>query len=477
MNAVQLCWLRNDLRVHDNHALWHASQNGPVVAACILTPDTWRAHDDAPVKVDFWRRNLEQLAEQLKALNIPLRILHGESWSTAPQQLLALATELNAQALFFNDEYGVHEQQRDQAVADTFAAEGVGCQRYTDLILFKPGSLLTQSGSMFKVYSQFRKQAYQRLHDHLPARLPAPKKQSDIGISSDPVPQQIAGHEAASAQQQSLWPAGESAASERLTLFAEQIMADYDSARDRPDVDGTSRLSAYLVSGVLSPRQCLHAAIGANQGEFDSGNPGAITWVNELLWREFYKHILVCYPRVSRHRAFRPEMEHIPWRHDPKALEAWQQGRTGIPIIDAAMRQLLTTGWMHNRLRMLTAMFLTKNLLIDWKQGERWFMQHLIDGDLAANNGGWQWSASTGTDSVPYFRIFNAVTQSRKFDPDGDFIRTWVPEIAHLPTKQLHQPPMDDLFSSTAYPAPLVDLGDSRRRALDVFKHLGDHHD
>ena len=256
MNAVQLCWLRNDLRVHDNHALWHASQNGPVVAACILTPDTWLAHDDAPVKADFWRRNLEQLAEQLKALNIPLRILQGESWSTAPQQLLALATELKAQALFFNDEYGVHEQQRDQAVADTFAAEGLACQRYTDLILFKPGSLLTQSGSMFKVYSQFRKQAYQRLHDHLPACLPAPKKQPDIGISSDPVPQQIAGYEAASAQQQSLWPAGESAASERLTLFAEQIMADYDSARDRPDVDGTSRLSAYLVSGVLSPRQC-----------------------------------------------------------------------------------------------------------------------------------------------------------------------------------------------------------------------------
>lgn len=477
MNAIQLCWLRNDLRLYDNHALWQASQNGPVVAVCLLTPDTWLEHDDAPVKVDFWRRNLEQLSEQLARLNIPLKILRADKWADAAQLLLNLAADLDAQALFFNDEYGVHEQQRDDAVAAAFTAQGLQCERFTDLILFKPGTLLTQAGSMFKVYSQFRKQAYQRLHESLPACLPAPDKQQETGIKADAIPKQIAGYQPASAQQCSLWPAGEDASRERLALFTEQIMADYDSARDLPDVDGTSRLSAYLVAGVLSPRQCLHAAISANQGEFDSGNPGAITWVNELLWREFYKHILVCYPRVSMHRAFRPEMESIPWRDDSQALEAWQQGRTGIPIIDAAMRQLLTTGWMHNRLRMLTAMFLTKNLLIDWKHGERWFMQQLIDGDLAANNGGWQWSASTGTDSAPYFRIFNAVTQSRKFDPRGDFIRTWVPEIAHLSSKQIHQPLVDDLFASSDYPAPLVDLGQSRRRALDVFKQQGDQHD
>lgn len=476
MSAIQLCWLRNDLRLHDNHALWHASQSGPVVVVCLLTPDTWLEHDDAQVKVDFWRRNLEHLSKQLKMLNIPLKILSADNRSVAAQQLLKLATDVDAQGLFFNDEYGVHEQQRDDAVASEFTAQGLQCQRFTDLILFKPGSLLTQSGTMFKVYSQFRKQAYQRLHDGLPACLPAPEKQANTGIQADAVPEQISGYQAASKEQQRLWPAGEDAASERLALFTEQIMSDYDSARDRPDVDGTSRLSAYLVSGVLSPRQCLHAAIGANQGEFDSGNPGAITWVNELLWREFYKHILVCYPRVSMHRAFRPDMENIPWRDDSEALQAWQAGNTGIPIIDAAMRQLKATGWMHNRLRMLTAMFLTKNLLIDWKHGERWFMQHLIDGDLAANNGGWQWSASTGTDSVPYFRIFNAVTQSRKFDPQGDFIRTWVPEIAQLSSKQIHQPPGADMFAGTDYPAPLVDLGESRRRALDVFKHAGEHH-
>jgi deoxyribodipyrimidine photo-lyase len=224
---------------------------------------------------------------------------------------------------------------------------------------------------------------------------------------------------------------------------------------------------------VLSPRQCLHAALAANQGEFDSGNPGVVTWINELLWREFYKHILVGYPRVSRHRAFRLETEAVPWRHAPQELAAWQEGRTGLPIIDAAMRQLLATGWMHNRLRMIVAMFLTKNLLIDWREGERFFMRHLIDGDLAANNGGWQWSASTGTDAAPYFRIFNPISQSQKFDPDGHFIRQWVPELAGLNKRDIHDPSsLGGLFAPSGYPRPIVDLSRSRERALAAFKNL-----
>ncbi len=192
-----------------------------------------------------------------------------------------------------------------------------------------------------------------------------------------------------------------------------------------------------------------------------------------MLWREFYKHILVGYPQVSRHKAFRAHTEALPWRTAPDDFEAWQQGRTGIPLIDAAMRQLLHTGWMHNRLRMVVAMFLSKNLLIDWRKGEQHFMRHLIDGDLAANNGGWQWSASTGTDSVPYFRIFNPVTQSQRFDPDGRFIRHWLPELTQLDNKTIHLPvKSSDLFDTSRYVSPIVDLGKSRQRALAAFKGL-----
>ncbi len=474
MSTTQLYWLRNDLRIHDNHALWHACQKGSVIAVCVLTPDTWHEHDDAPVKIDFWLRSLRILKDSFDKLGIPLRVIQAKRFSDSAQALMDLAKETDAQGIFFNDEYGIHEQDRDNAVAEAFAAASLTCHRYADQVLFMPGSLRTQEGTMYKVFSQFRKQANQRLHDRLPDCLPAPGKQTMTGVASDAVPESIPGFASATRVQQDSWPAGEQAAHERLKLFSDDILFDYKDLRDQPAVDGTSRMSTYLTSGVLSARQCLHAAVAANQGEFDSGNPGAVAWISEVLWREFYKHILVCYPRVSRSRAFRPETEAVPWRNDPEGLEAWQQGRTGIPIVDAAMRQLLATGWMHNRLRMISAMFLTKNLLIDWREGESWFMRHLIDGDLASNNGGWQWSASTGTDSAPYFRVFNPVTQSQRFDPEGEFIRTWIPELGDLDAKQIHQPPAGDLLGSIDYPRPIVDLGESRKRAIATFKSLGE---
>ena len=473
MMPLQLCWLRNDLRLSDNHALYHARQKGPVVAVCLLSPQTWQAHDDAAIKIDFWLRNLHSLQAELQQLNIPLRLLNVSDWQQAPDALLQLANQLGAAALHFNDEYGIHEQARDTAVSQACTRDGISCHRYTDQLLFRPGSLLTQAGHMFKVYSQFRRLAYRELHRACPPCLPRIQAQSQMPCPADPLPPELEGFVASPAQR-TLWPAGEEAAHERLQWFCQQSLSDYAEQRDRPDLDGTSRLSAYLTAGVLSVRQCLHAALRSNQGEFDTGQPGAVSWINELLWREFYKHILVCYPRVSRQQAFRVEMEQVPWRHDPAALRAWQEGRTGFPILDAAMRQLRHTGWMHNRLRMLSAMFLTKNLLIDWREGERWFMQHLIDGDLAANNGGWQWSASTGTDAAPYFRIFNPLTQSEKFDPRGDFIRRWLPELAHLKGKQIHQPIKADLFSTIDYPAAIVDLKQTRQRALDAFKSLGE---
>ena len=216
----------------------------------------------------------------------------------------------------------------------------------------------------------------------------------------------------------------------------------------------------------------MQALFTSSQGYFQLEDVGQQTWLDELLWREFYQHTLHDFPKVSRHQPFKENTKAIVWRDAPEDLTAWQQGRTGIPIVDAGMRQLLATGWMHNRVRMITAMFLSKNLLIDWRLGEAWFMQHLIDGDLAANNGGWQWCASTGMDAAPYFRIFNPVNQSQRFDPNGDYIREWVPELAHLDAKTIHEPYAKNPDLGLDYPKPIVDLKQSRIRAIEAFKNL-----
>ncbi|MGE8150551.1 deoxyribodipyrimidine photo-lyase [Pseudomonas vancouverensis] len=470
---MQLIWLRSDLRLHDNTALSAAAARGPTVAVYLLSPQQWLAHDDAPCKVDFWLRNLRELRLELDRLNIPLLIRTAPSWDDAPAVLLELCLQLQIDALYLNEEYGIHETRRDAAVARKLKAEGIEVRRYLDQLLFKPGSVLTKTGTYFQVFSQFRKVCYERLHHSLPGLVLAPKSQTPLNLASDALPDSVEGFAVPSDTLRNLWPAGENEAQRRLDAFTDQQIEYYGNDRDFPARPGTSQLSAYLAAGVISPRQCLHAALQSNHGEFETGHPSAVTWINELLWREFYKHILVGYPRVSRHRAFRPETEAIAWRDAPDDLAAWQQARTGLPIIDAAMRQLLETGWMHNRLRMVVAMFLTKNLLIDWREGERFFMRHLIDGDLAANNGGWQWSSSTGTDSAPYFRIFNPLSQSEKFDPEGLFIKHWLPELASLSKKEVHNPAnLGGLFGAVDYPSPIVDLHASRARALAAFKNL-----
>ncbi|MCX7080828.1 MAG: deoxyribodipyrimidine photo-lyase [Pseudomonas sp.] len=470
---MQLIWLRSDLRVHDNTALAAAAERGPTVAVYLLSPEQWQAHDDAACKVDFWLRNLRELSKILGELNIPLLIRHAATWEQAPQVLLELCQQLHVQALHVNEEYGIHETRRDASVARAVEAHGVTFYSHFDQLLFKPGSVLTKTGTWFQVFSQFRKVCYTRLHSRLPRLVKTPKAQLPMAIISDPVPSQVEGFATPSETLRNLWPAGEAEAQRRLENFTDRQIDHYKSERDFPAKPGTSQLSAYLAAGVISARQCLHAALQCNQGEFESGNIGAVTWINELLWREFYKHILVGYPRVSRHRAFRPQTEAIAWRDAPEELAAWQQARTGLPIIDAAMRQLLETGWMHNRLRMVVAMFLTKNLLIDWREGERFFMRHLIDGDLAANNGGWQWSSSTGTDSAPYFRIFNPLSQSEKFDAQGLFIKHWLPELAAMNKKDIHNPAaLGGLFGAADYPQPMVNLSQSRERALAAFKNL-----
>ena len=231
-------------------------------------------------------------------------------------------------------------------------------------------------------------------------------------------------------------------------------------------------ISPYLVAGVVSPRQCMATALKATEGQIGKEG-GANIWISELTWRDFYTQVMVACPRVSMHQPFKPKTKQVPWRHDEDEYERWCQGMTGYPIVDAGIRQLNRTGWMHNRLRMVTAMFLTKNLLIDWRWGERYFMKNLIDGDLAANNGGWQWSASTGTNSVPYFRIFNPFSQSKRFDSQGDFIKKMCPELASVPSAALHDPQKLEktrLERKLDYPPPVVDYKLGRERALEAFK-------
>ena len=475
---MHLTWLRSDLRIDDNTALSAASERGPTIALWLVSPGQWRAHDDAACKVDFWLRNLRDMRQSLAQLNIPLLIRTIDTWDQAPQALLEVCRQHRVQSVHWNEEYGLNEQRRDEATRALLERSAIHAHSHLDQLFFRPGTILTRSGDYFQVFSQFKKSCLEQLHRGLPALARRVQRQAPLQVASDRIPEQLDGFEKPGHALREHWPAGEAEAQVRLARFIDETIDDYQQLRDLPAKPGTSQLSPYLAAGVISPRQCLHAALASNRGEFDSGSSGVQTWINELLWREFYKHILTGYPQVSRHRAFRAQTEALPWRDAPADFEAWAQGRTGYPIIDAAMRQLLHTGWMHNRLRMIVAMFLSKNLLIDWRKGERHFMRHLIDGDLAANNGGWQWSASTGTDAVPYFRLFNPVSQSQRFDPKGHFIRHWLPELQGLDEKSIHLPvKAADLFAKHSYQSPIVDLDSSRQRALEAFRSLSHRQD
>jgi deoxyribodipyrimidine photo-lyase len=472
-----LMWFRADLRTADNTALHEALREAKrgVVAVFTMSPGQWLEHDWADIKVEFLHRTLRSLSTRLEALNIPVRILETDRFSGAAPALLSLATELGCDSLYFNREYEVNEARRDDAVRAAFEAAGRSVHAYTDQTILAPGEVLTKEGRWYTVFSPFKRAAYRVFDERGGAPvLPAPRKQSEMPCPPDLIPANVRGFDLARGRPD-LWKEGEEHARSRLRTFIDKRLAAYKSLRDTPSVSGTSVLSPYLTIGAISPRQCLAAALDANEGKFDTGDPGAAQWISELFWREFYKHLLVAYPRLCMGRAFKPETEQLPWSDNDDHFAAWCEGRTGVPIVDAAMRQLLQTGWMHNRLRMITAMYLTKDLFIDWRRGERFFMRHLVDGDLAPNNGGWQWSASTGTDAAPYFRIFNPVSQSRACDPDGAFIRRFIPELASLDGDDIHEPgtaaPLK--LASTGYPLrPIVDHAEARTRVLKAFQAL-----
>ena len=361
-------------------------------------------------------------------------------------------------------EYGYNENQRDLATIELLRTVACDAQWFHDQSMLPPG-LNTKAGKPYTVFTPFKKRWLESWRALRPSLKPTPtlrRRPANLGSHALKLPH--------SGEYDGDWPAGSAAALARLQDFCDERIADYQLQRDIPSANGTSAISPWLAAGILSPRQCLEQAIVANQGRLSGGKQGIDCWISELVWRDFYIHILDSFPEVSKHAAFKSYTEAVPWRPAEADFDAWCQGCTGIPIVDAAMRQLVQTGWMHNRLRMIVAMFLSKTLLIDWRLGERFFMQHLIDGHLASNNGGWQWAASTGTDAVPYFRIFNPVTQSKRFDPDGDFIRHYVPELAQVSDRDIHLPPAQiRQVLAPDYPAPVVDLKFGRQRALDGF--------
>lgn len=329
-------------------------------------------------------------------------------------------------SLYFNKQYEIDEKRRDQKVLHYLKQFGIKCYDFDDQVILSPGTVQTKQAKMFSVFTPY-KRAYLKLLLNNQASIPhyaLPKAKSLIKIRSSKVPLKLAGFSS-----NIIWPSGEKEAQLRLKRFIKNDLFSYHKTRDFPALLGTSLLSPYLAAGMISMRQCFLAALMANKGEYEGGNKGATTWINELIWRDFYKHLLATIPRLAMHQAFRLETEKLKWRYNHKQLQAWQQGNTGYPIVDAGMRQLKQTGWMHNCSRMIVAMFLTKNLFFDWRIGEAFFIRHLIDGDLAANNGGWKWCASTGADAAPYFRIFNPLRQSERFDPQGDFIREYCPEL------------------------------------------------
>ncbi len=470
-------WFRNDLRIDDNPALTEACKRSDrgVIAAFVYTPDQWRLHDWAPIKVDFIRQTLMELSDALARKNISLRLLTTPDFRGVPRALVELARECDCNAIYFNEEYEINEKRRDERVSHLFKGERGEICSFTDQCVFKPGSIRTGEGRFYTVYTPFKRawyRAYESSYDDV-SPVSKPRKLPEMIGKPDKIPYSFDGYKEIPSHAEH-WTPGEKAASRRLSSFLETRVESYKDNRDIPSIDATSMLSPYLACGSISIRRCVYEAIQCSGGQINKGSPGAVHWISELIWREFYKHILVGFPRVSMHRAFNLSTERIKWIKNDEHLNAWQRGRTGVPIVDAAMRQLVQTGWMHNRLRMVTAMYLTKNLFIDWRAGERFFMQHLIDGDLAANNGGWQWSASTGTDAAPYFRIMNPHSQSKRFDPQGDFIRAYLPELNDLSAADIHDPSqLPSLVKSNLdYPEPIVDLSKSRRRAIETFQSL-----
>jgi deoxyribodipyrimidine photo-lyase len=462
-----ILWFRRDLRLHDHPALTAAAAaSDRLLPLFVLDPALLAGRFASPTRTWFLLGALASLRASLRGIGSDLVVRVGDPREVVP----SLTRQVNARDVVVSRDHAPYGRERDRAVADILAGDDVRWHAQRGVLVHEPDDVLTADGAPFSVYSPFRR-AWEALERRAvlgaPTTLPPPPS---ILSGNIPTLADLGLDPSAAADTALLPEPGEVAARRRLERWVARGIQGYDRSRDRlDDEDGTSRLSADLHFGLLSPLELIEAAAGAGDGRR--------TWRNEVVWREFYTNVLFHRPAV-RHHAFRPEFEALPWSVDDGAVEAWREGRTGYPVVDAGMRQLAATGWMHNRARMITASFLTKHLLVDWRVGEAWFMRSLVDGDVASNNGGWQWSSSTGTDPQPYFRIFNPVLQGRRHDPDGAYVRRWVPELRAVPAPRIHAPwEMSDAEQAAAscrigldYPAPIVDHAEARGRALAVYE-------
>jgi len=467
-----IVWFRRDLRLSDNPALEAAiARGGPVVAAWVHAPG--EELDSAPgaaAKV-FLHDALRSLAESLEARGGRLVLRPGP----AIKALIDLARETGAVAVYANKVWEPPFLARDAKAVAALRANGLDARLFDDGVLFPPDAMKTSAGGPFRVFTPYWRRCQSSTGPAAPR--PAPERILSPGTPppSWPLPElRLRPSVSRDAGIRAAWAAGEKAGEDRLSGFLDDAMSAYPRDRDRPDRDGTSRLSPYLHFGCLSARRAWHAVQSRAGADSTPGTArGAESFLRQLAWREFSHHLLFHFP-ATVHAPMRKEFAAFPWRDDPAALVAWQEGRTGYPLVDAGMRQLWKTGWMHNRVRMVAASFLVKDLLLPWRAGAAWFFDTLVDADLANNTFGWQWVAGCGADAAPYFRVFNPALQGRKFDPGGVYVRTWVPELARLPDRWIHQPseaPGTVLSGAgvspgQTYPLPIVDHAASRLRAL-----------
>ena len=473
-----IVWFTQDLRLSDNACLSAAVASGhPVLPVYILDDVSPREFAMGGASRWWLHRSLASLASSLEALGGRLILRRGE-----PSHVLEkLVADTGAQGVYFARGYAPWSGRLEKKISASCEAVGIECRRFSGFLLHEPEAIRTGNDGPYKVYTPFSRNCLARDITRKPRSAPEKIDFHSAEVAGDSLDglDLYPGKPDWAADFPESWTPGEDGAHEKLKHFLEHAVGDYKEARDLPDIKGTSRLSPHLHFGEISPLQCWAAtshAAAAARGRIDQG---AHTFEKEILWREFSYHLLHYWPTLPT-VPFKPEFAEFPWLQDDEKLACWQQGQTGYPIVDAGMRELWTTGWMHNRVRMIVASFLIKNLRMHWQAGEQWFWDTLVDADIGSNSASWQWVAGCGADAAPYFRIFNPVLQGEKFDKQGGYVRRWVPELAGLPDKFIHKPwqaPAEALRDAgvelgTSYPRPIVDLGETRDAALAAYKTI-----